>query len=278
MDIEEEDDRNINAKEVNSTQIGSGSRDRRFPIIDYVQYGILPEDVKERESIRRRAPRFFYNAETHTLYRRGYDGLLLRCLSNKEAEEVLKEAHEGECGAHQSGPKLYDRIRRMRYFWPTMVRDAIEYARECHACQIHANYMHQPPELLHTSTTSWPFETWGMDIVGPIFPPSVKGDRFILAITDYFSKWAEAIPLREVKTNNVINFIKHHVIYRHGVPRRIIHDNGPQFISNAFIRFCDKFKIQDISSTAYYPATNGLAEAFNKTIIKILSKLVKTNK
>ena len=82
-----------------------------------------------------------------------------------------------------------------------------------------------------------------MDIVGPIFPPSVKGDRFILAITDYFSKWAEAIPLREVKTNNVINFIKHHVIYQHGMPRRIIHDNGPQFISNAFVRFCDKFKI-----------------------------------
>ena len=80
--------------------------------------------------------------------------MLLRCLSNKEAEEVLKETHEGECGAHQPGPKLYDRIKRMRYFWPTMVHDAIKYARECHACQVHANYMHQPPERLCTSTTS----------------------------------------------------------------------------------------------------------------------------
>ena len=117
-----------------------------------------------------------------------------------------------------------------------------------------------------------------MDIVGPINPPSVKGDGFILAITDYCSKWAEAIPLREVKTSNVIGFIKHHIIYRHGVPRRIIHDNGPQFVSNAFIKFCEKFKIQDVLSTAYNPTANGLAEAFNKTIIKLLSKLVKSNK
>ena len=72
---------------------------------------------------------------------------------------------------------------------------------------------------------------WGMDVIGPISPPSSKGHRFILAITDCFSKWAEAIPLREVKTFDVVKFVKHHVIYRFGVPRRIVHDNGPQFVS-----------------------------------------------
>ena len=65
-----------------------------------------------------------------------------------------------------------------------------------------------------------------MDVVGPIIPSSFKEHRFILAITDYFSKWAEVIPLREVKTSDVIKFIKHHVVYRFGVPRRIVHDNG----------------------------------------------------
>jgi len=45
---------------------------------------------------------------------------------------------------------------------------------------------------------------WGMDVVGPISPPSSKGHRFILAITDYFSKWAEVIPLREVKASDVV--------------------------------------------------------------------------
>ena len=118
----------------------------------------------------------------------------------------------------------------------------------------------------------------GNRVVGPIIPSSTKGHRFILAITDYFSKWAEAIPLVEVKTYNVVNFIKHHVIHRFGAPRRIIHDNGPQFISQVFYRFCDKYRIQNVTSTTYNLAANGLAEAFNKIIIKILKKFVSSHK
>ena len=47
----------------------------------------------------------------------------------------------------------------------------------------------------------------------------------------------------KVKTSDVIKFIKHHVVNRFGVPRRIIHDNGPQFVSQAFLRFCNKSRI-----------------------------------
>ena len=115
---------------------------------------------------------------------------------------------------------------------------------------------------------------WGMDVVGPISPPSFKGYRFILAIVDYLSKWAKVIPLREVKTSDLIKFIKRYVIYRFGVPRWIVHDNGPQFVSQAFQRFCNKFRIQSVSSTAYYPVANGLAEAFNKTIGRLLKKFI----
>jgi len=57
-----------------------------------------------------------------------------------------------------------------------------------------------------------------MDVIGPIRPPTFKGHRFILAITDYFSKWVEVVPLKEVKTPNVIKFIKHHMLYCFGVP------------------------------------------------------------
>ena len=113
-----------------------------------------------------------------------------------------------------------------------------------------------------------------MNNIGPINPPTSKGHRFILAITEYFSKWAEVIPLKEAKTSDVIKFIKHHVIYHFSAPRRIVYDNGLQFVSRPFQKFCDKFRIQSVSSITYYPAANGLAEAFNKTIGKLLKKFV----
>ncbi|ONK57061.1 uncharacterized protein A4U43_C10F16210 [Asparagus officinalis] len=95
--------------ETNTTRQASDQPDQedwRLPIIDYVLYGILPEDSKERESIRRCASRFYYDSTTKMLYRRSYDGLLLRCLSKAEAQEAIREAHDGVCGAHQPGPKL----------------------------------------------------------------------------------------------------------------------------------------------------------------------------
>jgi len=76
----------------------------------------------------------------------------------------------------------------------------------------------------------------------------------------------------------MINFIKHHVIHRFGVPGRIIYDNGPQFVSQVFYQFCNKYRIQNVASIAYNTAANGLAEVFNKTIIKLLKKFISSNK
>jgi len=92
-----------------------------------------------------------------------------------------------------------------------------------------------------------------MDINVPISPPSSKGYQFILARTNYFSKWAEAISLREVKTTDMIKFIKHYVVYHFDVPQWIVHDSGPQFVSHALQRFCNKLRIQSVSSIATIP-------------------------
>jgi len=76
-------------------------------------------------------------------------GILLRCLSLKEAQEALREVHDGTYGAHQPGPKLGDRFLRLGYYWPKIISDAIAYARRRHASQIHGDIIHQAPGHLH---------------------------------------------------------------------------------------------------------------------------------
>ena len=90
-------------------------------------------------------------------------------------------------------------------------------ARSCHNCQVHGGFKHRTPVPLHPTIPSWPFDAWGINVIGPINPPSSRGHRFILDATDYFSKWAEAVPLREVKSDNVINFLERNIIYRFGI-------------------------------------------------------------
>ena len=202
-------------------------------IIEYLKHGKLPSDLRHKIEIWWRAPSFLYY--NRMLYRRSFLALWLQCLDMEEAKQAM-EGHSGVCGADQSGPKLHDRIKRIRYYWHTMVQDYIDYANRCDGCQFHANLIHQPSEPLLPTVASWPLEAWGFDVIGPITPKSFVGDSDILAATDYFSKWAEAIPLREAKKDNFIDFIRMHIIYRYGVPRYFITDNGKPFLMTSLRR------------------------------------------
>ncbi|XP_073367707.1 uncharacterized protein [Aegilops tauschii subsp. strangulata] len=116
------------------------------------------------------------------------------------------------------------------------------------------------------------FDAWGIDVIGLIDPPSSGGHRFILAARDNFSKWVEAVPLREVKSDNIIKFLERNIIYRFGIPHRITSNNTKAFKSNKMYKFMEKYKIKWNYSTGYYPQANGVIEAFNKTLGKILKK------
>ncbi|KAL4201601.1 hypothetical protein AMTRI_Chr02g217010 [Amborella trichopoda] len=110
-----------------------------------------------------------------------------------------------------------------------------------------------------STSRAWPFSQWGMDIVGLIDPPSAMGHVFVLAATDYFSKWTEVVPLMQVLRTTVVNFIRHHIIYRFGVPDRIISDDGPQFRGHHIDRLVNQFGFEWKYSTMYHPRANGLA-------------------
>ncbi|KAM1771926.1 hypothetical protein ACFX11_046684 [Malus domestica] len=103
---------------------------------------------------------------------------------------------------------------------------------------------------------------------------SSVGEAYILAATDYFSKWAEAIPLREVKKETVVRFIKEHIIYRYGVPRYIITDNEKQFSNRLVDELCEKYKFKQHKSSMYHVPANGLADVFNKTLCNLLKKVI----
>ena len=143
---------------------------------------------------------------------------------------------------------------------------------------MHANFIHQPPEPLHPTVASWPFDAWGLDVIGPISPKSSCGHAYILAATDYFSKWAEVVALKEVKKETIVEFIRCNLIFRYGVPHYIITDNGRPFYNKLMDRLCTQFGFKQHNSSMYNATANGLAEAFNKTLCNLLKKLVSKSK
>ncbi|XP_020266393.1 uncharacterized protein LOC109841874 [Asparagus officinalis] len=184
---------------------------------------IEKEYIKERESIRRRAPRFYYDSQSQTLYRKSYDGILLRCLSNREAKKLLKNLM-------MASVELISLVINCRTDYEDWVITGLIWFKMLSPVPNDA----MPAKYM---------------LIMCIDHPNI----FIRQLLRGLLK--QAITLREVKTSDVVKFLEHHIVYRYGVPR-----------------------IKNLASTAYNPAANGQAEAFNKTIVRILTKVVSTNK
>jgi hypothetical protein len=122
---------------------------------------------------------------------------------------------------------------------------------------------------------SGPFQQWGLDFIGEIHPTSSGQHRWILTAIDYFTKWIEAIPTRNASHKVIIGFLEE-IMARFGCLDRIVTDNVASFKVEPLIQLCEQFGITLIHSTPYYP--QGLAESSNKSIIKIIKKLLEDNK
>ncbi|XP_024164578.1 uncharacterized protein LOC112171663 [Rosa chinensis] len=205
------------------------------------------------------------------------DDLLLRCLGSEDAQLVMDEVHEGICGAHQAGIKMRWLIRRHGYYWPTILKDCIEYARGCAPCQLHGSIQRVPAFPMNPIVKPWPFRGWAMDIIGQISPPSSKQHRWILVATDYFTKWVEAVPFTSISSAEVIKFIEQNIIHRFGIPETITTDRGSVFIAEAVIKRMAEYKMTMQQSTPYYAQANGQAEATNKVPIQIMDKMIQEN-
>ena len=75
-----------------------------------------------------------------------------------------------------------------------------------------------------------------------------------------------------------MDFIEENILTRFGFLKWIVTDNAPAFKSKKMINFCHKYHISLNHSTAYYPQGNGLAESSNKSLVRIIKKLLEDNK
>ncbi|KAK8928408.1 hypothetical protein KSP39_PZI017378 [Platanthera zijinensis] len=241
------------------------------PFTTYLTTGRLPEGELEKKQVRYKSA--YYLLKEGILYRKTLSGLLARCVSEKEVARVLEEIHSGECGSHSGSRTLEGRVLRQGYFWPTLRRDAEEFARKCRQCQEFAPLQLLPAQRLRTITAPWPFAIWGLDLVGP-FPQASGQRRFLLVMVDYFSKWLEVKALAKVTSQVVKSFVWGEIICRHGLPLAIITDNGPQFASREFVDFCVRLGIDLRFASVHHPRSNGQMEAANKVIMNLLKKKV----
>ena len=138
--------------------------------------------------------------------------------------------------------------------------------------------IHVPSASLNVMASPWPFSMWGMDVIRPITPKALNGHHFIFVVIDYFTKWVEVASYASVMKSVVARFIKREIICRFGLPKRIISDNGLNLNNDMVTEVRTRFKIKHHNLVPYRPKMNGVVEAANKNVKKIIEKATKTYK
>ncbi|GAA0148792.1 hypothetical protein LIER_08134 [Lithospermum erythrorhizon] len=166
---------------------------------------------------------------------------------------------------HIGGKSFALKITREGYAWPTMMNDFLEYVKRCDSCQ----KMKAVPRQLVVKMTPVvcliPFAMWGIDLVGQFMKPVTKYKDAAVAV-DYFSKWVEAMPLRNTTAEEIMEFIWKNIITRYGIPKILVSDNGPQFDASLVRGMCKHLEIEHRFAPVCYPQANGQVEVMKRTI------------
>lgn len=204
------------------------------------------------------------------LYRRQRSQVQLMVPSGVR-EVVLNLGHSVPWAGHLGKHKTMARIRKY-FHWPGLRADVAQFCKSCPQCQKTSIKTPSRAPLQPLPVISTPFERLGMDVVGPV-EKSRAGNRYMLVITDYATKYPEVFPLKSVKAKSVA-FCLVQFFSRVGFPREILTDRGTNFMSTLLKQVHQLLGIKGLRTTPYHPQTDGLTERFNQTLKQMLRKFV----
>ena len=168
------------------------------------------------------------------------------------------------------GVKKCHSLISAKFIWSEMGKDISLHCKSCQVCQKCSKNGPRKAPLVIQPLYSIPFECCSLDIVDPL-PKARGGYEYILTKICLATRWQEAIPLRSASARQVASVMVQ-IWTRTDIPKRVLTDCGPQFVSDLFKRVCKIFNIDKITTTPYHPECNVVLERMHGTLGSILTK------
>jgi transposase InsO family protein len=185
----------------------------------------------------------------------------------KRIDRLLDMAHADPLGGHFGAERTLRKLHA--FYWSGIRRDVKRYCTACELCMARKpkNKNHRAPMKIYL--TCAPMERVTVDIMGPV-DRSAAGNKFILVVTDTFTKFTEAYALRNIEAKTVAKKLVEEWICRYGTMSIIHSDQGRQFESRLFSEVCKLLGIHKTRTTPWRPKANGQVERFNRTLGALL--------
>jgi transposase InsO family protein len=186
--------------------------------------------------------------------------------------EILHEAHDTATTGHMGAARTRRRVEE-RFWWPYLDADTRDYCRRCIVCNARKpapNVAHHP---LRRQVTTSPLQRVALDILGPMNPATERGGKYILVLTDYFSKWLVTCVMKDQTAETCASCFVNEFVCRYGAPQQLHSDQGTQFEAALFQEVCRILGVEKTRTTPLHPQGDGQTERANRTLLNLLAKI-----
>lgn len=200
------------------------------------------------------------------------DGKKTRCqvlMPSNLQGEVFQHLHAAVTSGHMGVRRTLANIRA-RFYWVRLKEDIMERCRNCSSCAARKPPLKRNRAPLRKYVMGLPMERVALDILGPL-PVTAAGNRYVLVMADYFTKWVEAIPLPDQEARTTAEAFVNNFVTRFGAPLLLHTDQGRNFEAKLFQEMGKLLGIKKTRTTAYRPQSDGLVERFNRTLITMVT-------
>ena len=183
-------------------------------------------------------------------------------------KQLFDAHHSGPLAAHLGSFRMLHELKRS-YFWPGMRRDVESWCRECETCARGKGPPSHHHGTLQKVTTGAPLDIVAIDILSGL-PTTKDGNKYILVITDYFTKWSEAYALPDAEASTCIRAIYDNFCARFGLPRQLHSDLGANFESKLFKELCLLVGTDKSHTSGFRAQSDGQAERTTRSLLQML--------
>ena len=244
-----------------TTPVDFGQEQRKDPkvqeIIHFLENGELPTDTKQAKKVV--TQQMLFAVVDKVLYyvdpKQDYQRRVV--VPQHLRERILAETHCNVTGGHFSGKRTYGALVS-KWWWEGMYVDAVRYVENCPECTIvmGTGRHHNPP--LHPILVDCPFQILGIDLME--LPKTHRGNKYVVVIQDYLTKWPLVYPLADQKAQAIAKILVEEVIPFFGVPESLLSDRGTNLLSHLMKELCSMLGIMKLNTTAYHPQCDGMVE------------------
>lgn len=251
------------------------------PILDWKAHGLRPSwsDISATSPTTKAywAQWDSLIVQDDVLYRKwesvdGKNNTLQMVIPTDKVASLLKVIHDGSSGGHLGIKKTLVKIRE-RFYWVHCREDVENWCRKCVSCASVKGPHTRSKGKLQIYNVGAPWERIAIDVAGP-FPLTESGNRYIVVVQDYFTKWPEVFATPNQEAQTVAKKVVEEVICRFGVPLELHSDQGRNFESTLFQEMCKLLGINKTRTTPMHPQSDGMVERFNQTLGNHLAKVV----